>query len=165
MPRPFGSLADFLAEKVNSKMGGFGSGRRPLPVACRIADGTHRPDRQKLDMASIDGLGEPAKPRGLEKYASQMWDQIIKCHKSKGTLAAIDAAFIQSACEVWGLYRKAYKDAKACPCDKNICNAVKSYLGMWEAMARRLGMNPVDRVKIHPNVPTGKPSVASRKRA
>jgi phage terminase small subunit len=116
-------------------------------------------------MASVSGLGEPVKPIGMEKYASQMWDQIIECHKSHGTLAAIDAAFIQSACEVWGLYRKAYDDAKVDPCDKNTCNAVKSYLGMWEGMARRLGMNPIDRVKIHPKVDSTKPSVASRRRA
>jgi len=144
-------------------MGGFGSGPRRKALAVHIADGTLRPDRQTLDMASIGDLGEPTKPRGLDKDASAMWDRIIKGHKGKGTLATLDTEFIQAACEAWSLYRKALKEAKVSPCEKAVTNAVKSYLGMWEAMARRLGLNPVDRVKIHP-VSKGKQSGVSNRK-
>ena len=76
------------------------------------------------------------------------WDRLVPLLLAMRTVKEIDTQAVIAACEMWALYRKAYKKAEKYPVDKDVRSAVVAYLAAWDKAASKLGMNPVDRAKL-----------------
>lgn len=92
------------------------------------------------------GGTHPAKPSFMSGEASQLWDSLIE--QVSHRLKPEDMPLLQSACELWGLYRASYDEAVLDPTDKDARIAVTSYWAKFEQAAARFGLNPADRQRL-----------------
>ena len=90
-----------------------------------------------LAAAAVPMPGEPAMPKGMVKEEKWLWNLVVDSFRNAGILAAIDAALLRSACELWNLYRKSFKLAKKFPTDKDTRIAVTSYWAKFETASSR----------------------------
>jgi P27 family predicted phage terminase small subunit len=127
--------------------GTFRSGRPGKSAEQHKAQGTYRASRHAKNTGlPIDG--EPKKPRGLSKDERWLWDQVMQAYAGKNVLVELDTALLQSAAELWSLYRASLKEAKKNPCDKICRVAVISYWATFERAASRLGLDPAARARL-----------------
>jgi P27 family predicted phage terminase small subunit len=117
-----------------------------------------------LAAAAVPLAGELLMPKGMLKEEKWLWSLVVDSFRDAGILAAIDAALLRSACELWNLYRKAFKLAKKDPTDKDARIAVTNYWHAFETAASRLGMNPLDRSRLRPVVDPKKSGIKARRR-
>jgi P27 family predicted phage terminase small subunit len=105
----------------------------------------------------------PEKPVFECSYASSLWDELVdRLHAAK-LLKAVDIPLLQSACEMWGLYRKCYVLANNDPTNKDCRIAVTAYWAKFEQAAARFGLNPSDRQRLRTETPT-RQAIAARQR-
>lgn len=123
------------------------AGRPPKPLEHHARDGTFRAHRH-AGMAGVKATGKPVCPRCLSGEARKFWTLVVPELTQNGTVKRLDTAAVQAACETWALYRAAYQEAIADPLDKAARCAVVSYLALWERLAAKLGLSPVDRARL-----------------
>jgi hypothetical protein len=80
-------------------------------------------------------------------------------------LGAEDLSLVVSACELWGLLRKAMKAAKTSPIDTDCRQAVASYQSQYRSTLIALGIPPRERTKLDLMRKTEKPAIPTRNRA
>lgn len=88
------------------------------------------------------------KPEFTNAAASDLWDEVVAELVSLGVATPLDVPMLKSMCEVWGLYRAAYKVAEDDPTDKDARIAVVAYWAKFEQAAARFGMNASDRGRL-----------------
>lgn len=100
----------------------------------------------------------PEKPSFISQDASHLWDVLLDqvAHRLK----AEDIPLLQSACELWGLYRASYELAVIEPTNKDARIAVTSYWQKFEQATARFGLNPADRQRLK----TQPPKIGVRRR-
>lgn len=129
------------------------SGRPPSPVSGDSAFTVLMPPLPEM----------PQKPEFECPLAGELWDEVAgKLHEAK-LLRVVDLPLLQSACELWGLYRRAYSAANRNPVDKDCRIAVTAYWAKFEQAAARFGLNPSDRQRLKTDAPV-RPAIAARQR-
>ena len=131
-------------------------GRPPKPTALHVLHGTYRKDRHGGTAPAIAG-GVVRMPHGLTGEAKAFWQRIITPLVHAGVVTAIDVPAATMLCEAWGLYRAAAALAANNPLDADARCAMSTYQGMFDKLAARFGLTPVDRqrLKIEPTATVG----------
>lgn len=127
------------------------SGRPPLPASLHVARGTFRADRHgsKADGAAPIVAGEVTKPTDLvDGVAIKFWDEIVPGLVASGVATAADVHSLHALCEVWALWRRTYVLLLKMPTDKPARTAAMAYLGTFNQLAARFGLNPSDRQRF-----------------
>jgi phage terminase small subunit len=116
--------------------------------------------------------GVPEKPLGLDPYASQKWDEIIRGMKDAKTLTVIDGGIIEAACSSYSQWKRAdeYLTKR-----KSDCYFVKTAAGMkirrtypevslrtrgkrdYVSYCAELGITTVSRARVKTIPPKSKP--------
>lgn len=130
-----------------------GRGGRPAkPLKLHVVAGTFREDRHGGDPPAIEG--EVVKPEFLDPMAGAFWDRIAPKLIAAKVLTPADVESLQSCCDVWALWRKTHFMLMANPTDKDTRIAASTYLGLFNAIAARFGLNPSDRTRLKIEKPT-----------
>lgn len=140
-------------------------GRKPKTVEQLQAAGTYRADRHGRRRVATPASGAAAalaRPSGLCGEAVTLWDQIAPELSAAGVIQPGDEPLLRMLCEVWALYRAAYREASLAPTDQAARSAVVAYAQAMDRLASRFGLSPSERGRLRAAVPTT-PQVASRK--
>jgi P27 family predicted phage terminase small subunit len=108
--------------------------------------GTYRRDRHEKKRG-LPTDGSPEKPTWLDPTASALWDRLTAAFPP-GAVGAADTMALAAACEMWSLYRAAVAVAKQHPTDKDARISATSYLAMFNKLAGKFGLTPVDRQRL-----------------
>jgi P27 family predicted phage terminase small subunit len=130
------------------------AGRSGRPKGIGLAD---------VDILTLPAVEQLEKPQFESRDASDLWDEVANSLHTAGKLSVADLAMLRSTCEMWGLYRAAFRVANSNPIDKDARIAVTAYWAKFEQGAARFGLNPSDRQKIKADKPV-KPLIAARQR-
>jgi len=123
-------------------------GRPRIPLEKLRLVGSFRTNEHGDRLNEPQASGEPVKPHGMSREASAEWNRLVPLLLAMRTVKEIDTQAVVAACEMWALYRKAFRQAMKYPTDKDVRGAVVAYLASWDKAASKLGMNPVDRAKL-----------------
>src|SRR5688500_15978698 len=87
-------------------------GRKPLPTALKVLQGTDRPDRRRgrTEPRPPDGLPEP--PPWLDDVARAEWDRFAPILTQMGVLTIVDGMLLAIYCTSFARWRQA-EDALA----------------------------------------------------
>lgn len=77
------------------------------PVELTLLRGN--PGKRKVNRGRPKPRGEPTKPTGLDRRASQLWDQAIRDYAHTGVLTGVDAGTLRIYCESTARYEAAAK--------------------------------------------------------
>lgn len=122
------------------------SGRPAKAIALHVTDGTFREDRHAGGAPVI--AGDVVKPDFLDPVASDFWDRLAPKLIAVNVLTPADVESLQSCCDVWALWRKTHFMLMEDPTDKDTRIAASTYLGLFNAIAARFGLNPSDRARL-----------------
>lgn len=127
------------------------SGRPRKPTELHVAEGTYRADRHGAKRAEAQEEQAAAairRPSGMTRDEAWLWDLVVTELVRRRVVKEIDAPLLQSMCELWGLYRKAYRAAKKWPLDRDARIAINTYWRAFEVAASRFGLNASDRARL-----------------
>ena len=121
-------------------------GRSRKPTAKLKLHGTFRSDRHGERATEPQPAGEPKKPKGLGKLASQHWDAIVPELIKTGVAKSCDTPALESMCLWW-------QDMQALRHDTEMDGPQRLRLlaaaqRAWNDLAFRFGLTPTDRAKI-----------------
>lgn len=142
-------------------------GRPPKSLEVLKMTGQFRADRHGEREASEVRLPSalPTKPEGLSEAASEHWDRIIEHIGKTGAVAEIDGEAIEMACRYWANWQKLMAICESDPLDRFARANLMAYGDAWARLAAKLGLTPVDRMRLRVSKSEEKKGVASRQRA
>lgn len=124
------------------------AGRPRKPLEEHEQDGTFREDRHGDRRNEVKFDGEPVKPRGMSKDASEHWDFIVPQLVSKGRAKLVNTPALLALCNCWANYCKAERSKPIPGQGRARQMEINGYLREWRDMARDFGMTPVSNTKI-----------------
>jgi len=141
--------------------------RPPKSIESLKLHGGYRKDRHGEREATqvVVPSSLPAKPEGLTEDAEKHWDRIIEHIGSTGAVGDIDGEAMETAARYWSLWRKAITLCEADPTDKPARMNAVAFGQQWLKAAEKLGLTPVDRMRLRMAPKEEKKGVVSRKRA
>lgn len=125
-------------------------GRKARPVADRLLDGTHRPDRHGLPPDDGGGVERLERPSSLSGRAAEVWDEYVSL--LSGVVRRRDVMVLEELCwwKAQSEKLRAVADA-ADPTDKGHKQLVIQ-AGIASDKVAKLsalfGLNPTDRAKV-----------------
>lgn len=123
-------------------------GPKPTPTEALKERGTFREDRHGNRADTISSSGDPVRPRDLDPAGRALWDRIIKEHKGRGILGAIDTTELVMLCRTYSLWSSAMAVAKDMPLDKEARCAVVAYGNLVDKLLAKFGGSPADRANL-----------------
>lgn len=125
-------------------------GRPRKPTALLKFQGDFAPsrhgDRSKEPVAN----GEPIKPKGLPKYASEHWDFVVPKLVGMGIAKGIDTPALIEMC-YW--YQKICELRKYKELDYRGLNMAACASKQWKDLVTRFGLSPRDRASLEVDTP------------
>lgn len=110
--------------------------------------GTFREDRHAARDSAPKPSGRPERPASLTGDAATHWDFVVNQLAELGVVTELDTMALQTASEMWALYRTTLAAALLNPIDKDLRISVLGYKTAWETSAAKLGLNPTDRQRL-----------------
>lgn len=127
-------------------------GRPRKPVALKLLDGTHRPDKDGPVCEQVQAGGAPLAPKHLLGEALAFWNDVVPGLVAMGVAAACDAPALALMCEWWARYRRFSEDLDnhAVPASKVYQTTVMVGIATtnFDRLAARFGLTPSDRAKL-----------------
>lgn len=154
MPGPIGKAADQkVAEKAKSKRG-------------------RREDSRMADLAKVQLTAEaPVKPKGLDKVASQHWDDCVKLLLPLRLLTPLDGACLEAMCRAYSIKTNAEKKIAKCMVKEvsgggerisSWGKVAKDWGAIYDKYADKFGLNPYARSKMRLPLPKVKDNGANQ---
>ncbi len=122
--------------------------RPPKPVEVLKLTGAYRADRHKARNDAAKPEGTVVCPDKLDTLGLTQWDLIEQTLLPLGYLTSADQHVVDLCCRLWSLVQNAIAAAQLEPTDKDARAAVVAYNQQWLACSARLGLSPIDRIKL-----------------
>ncbi|MGE4190747.1 MAG: P27 family phage terminase small subunit [Thermoanaerobaculia bacterium] len=127
------------------------AGRPRKPTAQKIAEGTHRKDRDG-NRADLVAGGKPQKPDWLNAAAAKFWDRWVPVLVDMQIAKEIDSVELANACFWWD---QSHEAAKALakfkpnhPMYQVVLGSAIATRKQWLSAAAKFGFTPPDRTRI-----------------
>lgn len=122
--------------------------RPPKPVEVLKITGAYRADRHKVREDAAKPAGCVEEPVNLDGLGLQQWEVIRQTLIPLGYLTSADQHVVDLCCRLWSLLQNSIAAAQLEPTDKDARAAVVAYNQQWLACSARLGLSPIDRIKL-----------------
>jgi phage terminase small subunit len=122
--------------------------RPPKPAEVLKITGAYRADRHRMRDEAAKPTGSVEQPQNLDGLGVQQWNVISQTIVPLGYLTSADQHVVDLCCRLWSLLQNSIAAAQLEPTDKDARAAVVAYNQQWLACSARLGLSPIDRIKL-----------------
>jgi len=124
-------------------------GPAPLPASTLKQIGSYRADRHGDRGEPVEVTGEPFEPHELSEEAATLWDVVVPQLTALGIATSLDSFVLAAMCEWYGQWVRLQRQIDAAgEVDPRLQRAAGHAYRLFEATARKFGLNPIDRQRL-----------------